>query len=105
MYNQIFFSFAVDQYLNFKDFCGKEQNPTFAAANQDLLGLRILHSLDIKDLHILSTCLIDYKGYRIIAQAIIPGIISNLDQSTLTEYGSVDEGKNIFKTEEFHTVM
>lgn len=49
--------------------------------------------------------MIDYKGFRIIAQAIIPGIISNLDQSTLTEYGSVDEGKTIFKTDEFHTIM
>ena len=51
------------------------------------------------------TCLIDFRGHRVIAQAIIPGIISNLDQSTLTEYGSVDEGKTIFKTEEFHALM
>jgi hypothetical protein len=53
--------------LNFKDFCGSEQNPTFSAANQDLLGLKALQSLDLKDLHILSTCLIDYKGFRILA--------------------------------------
>ena len=51
------------------------------------------------------TCLIDYSGHRVIAQAIIPGIISNLDQASLTEYGSVDEGKTIFKTEEFHELM
>jgi len=49
--------------------------------------------------------LIDYRGHRVIAQAIIPGIISNLDQASLTEYGSVDEGKTIFKTEEFHNIM
>jgi len=28
-----------------------------------------------------------------------------LDQASLTEYGSVDEGKTIFKTEEFHELM
>lgn len=42
VHNQIFFSFAVDQPSNFKDFCGKDQNPTFIASNQDLQGLKIL---------------------------------------------------------------
>lgn len=28
-----------------------------------------------------------------------------MDQASLTEYGSVDEGKTIFKTEEFHELM
>lgn len=52
----------------------------------------------------LNTCLIDYKGRRVIAQSIIPGIL-NSDHSNCTQYGSIDDGKTIQKSEDFHNVM
>ncbi len=47
--------------------------------------------MDIDGLHILATCLVNYKGHRVIAQSIIPGILNNNDLTSLAEYGSVDE--------------
>lgn len=61
--------------------------------------------IDQPGLHVLATCQIHYRGFRIIAQSIIPGIISNQDQSSLTEYGSVDHGEIIHHTPEFHEAM
>ena len=56
-------------------------------------------------MHILATAQINYKGHRIIAQSIIPGILNNSDLSTLAEYGSVDEGKTVTSKPEFHELM
>lgn len=63
-------------------------------------GLRTLSILDVEGLHLLATCHVNYKGFRVVAQSIIPGILNNTDQSSLTEYGSVDEGKSIHTNEE-----
>ena len=63
-------------------------------------GLRTLSILDVEGLHLLATCHVNYKGFRVVAQSIIPGILNNTDQSSLTEYGSVDEGKSIHANEE-----
>ena len=53
----------------------------------------------------MATCLVNFKGYRVIAQSIIPGILNNNDLTSLAEYGSVDEQKNIVSTEHFHGLM
>jgi hypothetical protein len=63
-------------------------------ANCDLRNLKILHRLDIPELHLLNTAIIDYKGQRILAQTIIPGIL-NTDHNQCTEFGSIDDGKTI----------
>jgi protein TIF31 len=38
--------------------------------------------------------LIEYRGYRVIAQCIIPGILS-AEQLQCSQYGSIDDGKTI----------
>jgi protein TIF31 len=53
----------------------------------------------------LATCLVNYSGHRVICQSIIPGILNNSDLSSLAEYGTVDEKKNIVATEAFHALM
>ena len=53
----------------------------------------------------LATTIVNYKGHRIIAQSIIPGILNNNDLASLAEYGSVDEHKTIYASEHFHTLM
>ena len=35
---------------------------------------------------------VSYRGYKIIAQGIIPGILS-VDQINCSQYGSLDDGK------------
>jgi protein TIF31 len=107
VYNQIFFSFAVDLVDDapFRDLTSLENNPSFTQANHDLLGLRALQILDCEGLHVLATTIVNYRGHRVIAQSIIPGILNNNDLASLAEYGSVDEHKTIYAGEEFHNLM
>lgn len=104
VYNNLFFSFAIDTPDSFKQETGPEAAPTLSSTNADLRNLKLLHRLDIPGLHLLNTAIIDYKGYRVLAQSIIPGIL-NTDHNICTIYGSIDEGKNIYKNEEFHEIM
>jgi len=62
VYNYIFFSYAVDLIDSFKDLTSSENNPSFTQANHDVMGLRSLQILDIEGLHILATCLVNYRG-------------------------------------------
>jgi protein TIF31 len=48
--------------------------------------------------------LIEYRGYRIIAQCIIPGILT-ADQLQCSQYGSIDDGKTISDNKEFEFIM
>jgi len=104
VYNNLFFSFAIDTPDSFKQETGPEAAPTLSSTNADLRNLKLLHRLDIAGLHLLNTAIIDYKGFRVLAQSIIPGIL-NTDHNICTIYGSIDEGKNIYKNEEFHEIM
>lgn len=65
----------------------------------------MLQGTNIPDLFHLATCLVTYSGHRVICQSIIPGILNNSDLSSLAEYGTVDEKKNIVATESFHSLM
>jgi protein TIF31 len=89
----------------FRDLTSLENNPSFTQANHDLLGLRALQILDSDKLHVLATTIVSYKGHRVIAQSIIPGILNNNDLASLAEYGSVDEHKTIYSKEDFHELM
>ncbi len=111
VYNQIFFSFAVDLIGDvegespYRDLTSIENNPSFTQANHDLLGLRALQILDSEGLHVLATTIVTYRGHRVIAQSIIPGILNNNDLASLAEYGSVDEHKTLYAAPEFHKLM
>jgi protein TIF31 len=48
--------------------------------------------------------LINYRGYKIIAQCIIPGILS-AEQNLCSQYGSIDDGKTIETNPEFEKLM
>jgi protein TIF31 len=48
---------------------------------------------------------VKYKGYRLICQSIVPGILNNNDLSKLAEYGPVEDKKNYSNSEEFHELM
>jgi protein TIF31 len=43
---------------------------------------------------------INYRGEKVIAQCIIPGILS-IDQMNCNQYGSIDDGKTVETHPEF----
>ena len=58
----------------------------------DLQGVKALNMLDIDGLHTLGTVVVDYKGFRVTVQSIIPGILDK-DQEQSVVHGSTDFGK------------
>ena len=47
---------------------------------------------------------INYRGFKVIAQCIIPGILS-VDQMNCSQYGSIDDGKTVETNPEFEEIM
>lgn len=105
VYNYIFFSYTVDLIDSFRDLTTTDNNPSWTQANHDLTGLRSLQFLEIEGLHYLATTIVNYRGHRIIAQSIIPGILNNSELASLAEYGTVDEQQTIQSNEQFHEMM
>ena len=58
----------------------------------------------LKGLHTLGTVIIDYKGFRVTAQSIIPGILER-EQEQSVVYGSIDFGKTIVTNEEYDSLL
>lgn len=86
---------------------------TYSGSNHDLQTIRnINHVLERKRLeakdtaeepgdrvHTLNTVLVDFQGFRVIAQSLVPGILQHDHVNTLL-YGSVNLGRNIHAKEE-----
>ncbi|KAJ0988140.1 hypothetical protein J5N97_006496 [Dioscorea zingiberensis] len=109
VHNNIFFSFALDSDLGqiSKDGVLETQitdneQATYASANNDLKGTKAFQHADVPGLYNLAMAIIDYRGHRIVAQSIIPGILHG-DKSDSLLYGSVDNGKKICWNESFHS--
>eukprot|EP00250_Pteridium_aquilinum_P016315 c23046_g1_i1 orf=399-4781(+) len=79
----------------------ESEQATYASANNDLKGTKAYNNADVSGLYTLAMSIIDYRGHRIVAQSIIPGILQG-DKSESLLYGSVDNGKKIFWNEKFH---
>ncbi|WOL17203.1 clustered mitochondria protein-like [Canna indica] len=77
------------------------EQATYASANNDLKGTKAYQEVDIPGLYNLAMAIVDYRGYRVVAQSIIPGILQG-DKSNSLLYGSVDNGKKISWNESFH---
>lgn len=98
IWNNIFFSFAFDSRDHFQELGGDDA--AYAAAGGDLKGVMAYNRLDTQSLYTLSTVIVDYRGYRVIAQSIIPGILQR-EQEQSVVYGSVDSGKSISSHDKF----
>ena len=79
VFNHIFFSYALNTSLSRGDLSKAENSPSFSQANIDINGLQTLQALNVQGLFHLATCIINYKGNRLICQSIIPGILNNTD--------------------------
>ncbi|XP_015689234.1 clustered mitochondria protein [Oryza brachyantha] len=78
------------------------EQATYASANNDLKGTKAYQEADVPGLYNLAMAIIDYRGHRVVAQSIIPGILQG-DKSDSLLYGSVDNGKKISWNESFHS--
>eukprot|EP01091_Cochliopodium_minus_P019576 TRINITY_DN8269_c0_g1_i2.p1 TRINITY_DN8269_c0_g1~~TRINITY_DN8269_c0_g1_i2.p1 ORF type:complete len:734 (+),score=164.05 TRINITY_DN8269_c0_g1_i2:154-2202(+) len=81
----ILFKFAIDTSGLFNG----DDEKAMKIAGHDLKGLKAHFSTRVKGLHYPLTTLIDYKGYRLVAQALLP-----IDTETII-YGSNDGAKTI----------
>ena len=59
-----------------------------------LQGVKVYNTVDQEGLYTLGTVVIDYRGYRVTAQSIIPGILER-EQEQSVVYGSIDFGKTV----------
>ena len=90
IWNNMFFSLGFDVKDHYKDFGG--DSAAYVAPVNDLKGVKALNMLDLDGLYTLGTVVIDYKGFRVTAQSIIPGILDK-DQEQSVVHGSTDFGK------------
>ncbi|XP_073981757.1 clustered mitochondria protein homolog isoform X2 [Rhodnius prolixus] len=92
IWNNIFFSLGFDVRDHYKELGGDAA--AFIAPRNDLQGVRVYSAVDIPGLYTLGTVVIDYRGYRVTAQSIIPGILER-EQEQSVVYGSIDFGKTV----------
>ncbi|KAJ4971494.1 hypothetical protein NE237_004593 [Protea cynaroides] len=78
------------------------EQATYTSANNDLRGTKAYQEADVPGLYNLAMAIIDYRGYRVVAQSIIPGLLQG-DKSDSLLYGSVDNGKKICWNEALHS--
>lgn len=60
--------------------------------------------LEQKELSTLGTVVVDYRGFRVVCQTIIPGLLQREHDSAVV-YGSIDSGKNVAMEEKFSTLV
>ncbi|CAL0310303.1 unnamed protein product [Lupinus luteus] len=80
----------------------ENEQATYASANNDLKGTKAYQEADVPGLYNLALAIIDYRGHRVVAQSVLPGILQG-DKSDSLLYGSVDNGKKICWNEDFHS--
>lgn len=92
IWNNIFFSLGFDVRDHYKELGGDVA--AFVAPRNDLHGVRVYSAVDVEGLYTLGTVVVDYRGYRVTAQSIIPGILER-EQEQSVVYGSIDFGKTV----------
>lgn len=102
LWNNIFFSLGFDMKDHYGKFGGDAA--AYSAIAGDLRGITLYQSLDTEGLHTLGTVIVDYRGYRVVGQSIISGILSR-DQEQSIIYGSIDNGKTVNWNEKFEEVL
>lgn len=102
IWNNMFFSLGFDVKDHYIDFGG--DYAAYTAPINDLQGVKALNVLDIDGMHTLGTVVIDYKGFRVTAQSIIPGILDK-DQEQSVVHGSTDFGKTCATNEKYNEIL
>merc|ERR1712106_657161 len=92
IWSNIFFSLGFDVKDHYKDLGGDAA--AYVAPRNDLQGVKVYNAVDLEGLFTLGTVVLDYRGYRVTAQSIIPGILER-EQEQSVVYGSIDFGKTV----------
>lgn len=98
IWNNIFFSLGFDVREHYKHLGGDAA--AFVAPRNDLRGVQVYNAVDVEGLYTLGTVIVDYRGYRITAQSIIPGILER-EQEQSVVYGSIDFGKTLLTSDKY----
>ncbi|KHN49026.1 Protein KIAA0664-like protein [Glycine soja] len=53
----------------------ENEQATYASANNDLKGTKAYQEADVPGLYNLAMAIIDYRGHRVVAQSVLPGIL------------------------------
>ncbi|PIN12698.1 hypothetical protein CDL12_14683 [Handroanthus impetiginosus] len=53
----------------------ESEQATYASANNDLKGTKAYQEADVPGLYNLAMAIIDYRGHRVVAQSVLPGIL------------------------------
>ncbi|KAJ2802575.1 Intracellular distribution of mitochondria, partial [Coemansia guatemalensis] len=100
--DNIFYSKGFDGRETFTGLGGDAA--AHVATGKDIAGVRLLSQLDTEGLHTLGSVVVDYRGVRVVAQSVVPGIFRR-QETTQIVYGSIDSGVTIGDDAEFHKVM
>ena len=102
IWNNMFFSLGFDVKEHYKDFGGDAA--AHAAPTNDLQGVRAINTIDLDGLHTLGTVVVDYRGMRVTAQTIVPGILEK-EQEQSVVYGSTDFGKTCASNDKYKELL
>lgn len=102
IWNNIFFSLGFDVRDHYKELGGDAA--AFVAPRNDLHGVKVYSMADCEGLYTLGTVVIDYRGYRVTAQSIIPGILER-EQEQSVVYGSIDFGKTVVSNTKYMDLL
>ncbi|KAJ2080480.1 Intracellular distribution of mitochondria [Coemansia sp. RSA 988] len=100
--DNIFYSKGFDGRETFTGLGGDAA--AHVATGKDITGVRLLSQLDTEGLHTLGSVVVDYRGVRVVAQSVVPGIFRR-QETTQIVYGSIDSGVTIGDDAEFHKAM
>jgi protein TIF31 len=65
------------------------------AAGHDLKCQQMLQALEIQELSSVMSCIVDYRGERLIAQSIIPGVLMQGVGAARLMYGAIEFGHRL----------
>ncbi|XP_047247653.1 clustered mitochondria protein homolog isoform X1 [Girardinichthys multiradiatus] len=102
IWNNIFFSLGFDVRDHYRELGGDAA--AHAAPTNDLNGVRAYGAVDVEGLYTLGTVVVDYRGYRVTAQSIIPGILER-EQEQSVIYGSIDFGKTVVSHDKYLVLL
>lgn len=102
IWNNLFFSLGFDVKDHYADFGGDAA--AYVAPSNDLQGIKAYSGVDVEGLYLLGTVVVDYRGYRVTAQSIIPGILEKEQQQSVV-YGSTDFGVNIVTNDKYRQLL
>eukprot|EP00906_Rhabdomonas_costata_P012947 RCo018603 len=103
MLNNIFYSCAVDGRGLYTAMGG--DHAARVLAKQELQGLKLVSELlPLAGICVIDTIVVDYKGRRMVAQAILPGILQG-EQECKHQYGAVENSEDIRWSPEFHDAL